>query len=288
MNKEKIAILVDTCCDVPMHLVKEYGMYVLPLKVIYQDHEYLDRVNITPEEVYANFDKEIPKTSLPSGEDVNKVFAQIRDDGYQKVIAITLSSGLSGTYNVVSLMAQEFEDLEVFVLDTKNIAIGSGFHAIQAARYIEKGMTFEEITKKLQSDIPKSKVFFVVSTLEYLQKGGRIGLVASLFGNALNLKPIISCNEEGIYYTVAKVRGRHKSISKLIDIAMAEIGQYKRYNLAIVHGDAQEAVTKVIEHVKPQLPNAEVFVEGQISPVLGVHTGPGLIGIAFEGLDDEE
>lgn len=288
MNKEKIAILVDTCCDVPMHLVKEYGMYVLPLKVIYHDHEYLDRVNITPEEVYANFDKEIPKTSLPSGEDVNKVFAQIRDDGYQKVIAITLSSGLSGTYNVISLMAQEFEDLEVFVLDTKNIAIGSGFHAIQAARYIEKGMTFEEITKKLQSDIPKSKVFFVVSTLEYLQKGGRIGLVASLFGNALNLKPIISCNEEGIYYTVAKVRGRHKSISKLIDIAMAEIGQYKRYNLAIVHGDAQEAVTEVIEYVKPQLPNAEVFVEGQISPVLGVHTGPGLIGIAFEGLDDEE
>lgn len=285
MNKQKIAILVDTCCDVPMDLVKKYGMYVLPLKIIYQDKEYLDRIEITPEEVYANFDKEVPKTSLPSGEHIDGIFQQIKADGYEKVIAITLSSGLSGTYNVVNLLAQEQKDLEVYVLDTKNIAIGAGFHAIQAARYIEEGMEFENIISKLQSDLPKSKVFFVVATLEYLQKGGRIGLVASLFGNALNLKPIISCNEEGIYYTVAKVRGRNQSISKLIDIAMKEVGQYNHYNLAIVHGDAQEAVTKVIEHVKPQLPGMEVFVEGQISPALGVHTGPGLIGIAIEGLD---
>lgn len=285
MNKEKIALIVDTCCDVPMDMVKKYGMYVMPLKVIYKDAEYLDRVEITPEEVYERFAVEIPKTSLPSGEQVNKIFEQIRADGYKKVIVITLSSGLSGTYNVASLVAKEFNDLETYVLDTKNIAIASGFHAIQAARYIEAGMNFQEIIEKLNSDIPKSKVFFVVSTLEYLQKGGRIGLVASLFGNALNLKPIISCNDEGIYYTVAKVRGRNQSISKLIDIAKAYAGKYERYNVAIVHGDAMKDVTKVIEDVIPQLPGMDVFVEGQISPVLGVHTGPGAIGIAIEGLD---
>lgn len=286
MNKEKIAIMVDTCCDVPMDMVKQYGMYVMPLKIIYSNAEYLDRVEITPEEVYERFSEEIPKTSLPSVEQVSVIFDQIRADGFEKVIAITLSSGLSGTYNVVSLVAKEYDDLEIYVLDTKNIAIGSGFHAIQAARYIEAGMKYEDVIQKLQNDLPKSKVFFVVSTLEYLQKGGRIGLVASLFGNALNLKPIISCNEAGIYYTVAKVRGRHQSISKLIDIAKAEAGKYKRYNVAIVHGDALEAVTQVKEFLKPQLSGMDVFVEGQISPVLGVHTGPGLIGIAIEGIED--
>ena len=153
----------------------------------------------------------------------------------------------------MSLVAQEFEGLDIFVLDTKNIAIGSGFHAIQAARYIEMGMSFQDIVEKLQKDIPRSKVFFVVSTLEYLQKGGRIGLVASLFGNALNLKPIISCNEEGIYYTVAKVRGRKQSISKLMEIAKKEIGKYKRYNIAIVHCDAQDAADEVIQQMKDQI-----------------------------------
>ncbi len=285
MNEQKIAILVDTCCDVPMDMVKAYGMYVLPVKIIYHDREYLDGIDITAEEVYRSFDKEIPKTSLPSGEYIEKTLRQIQKDGYEKVLAITLSSGLSGTNNIVSLVAQEFKGLDIFVLDTKNIAIGSGFHAIQAARYIEMGLSFEEIIEKLQKGIPHSKVFFVVSTLEYLQKGGRIGLVASLFGNALNLKPIISCNEEGIYYTVAKVRGRKQSISRLMEIAKKEIAKYKHYNIAIVHGDAQKAADEVIQQMKEQLPGMEVFVEGQISPVLGVHTGPGLVGIAVQGLD---
>lgn len=206
MNKEKIAVLVDTCCDVPQTFVEQYHMYVIPLKVVYKDAEYLDGVDITPEQVYQGLEREVPKTSLPSGERITEIFDQIRADGFQKVIAITLSSGLSGTNNMIHLIADQLEDMEVFIMDTKNISIGGGFHAIQAARYIEDGLSFDEIKAKLMRGIDQCKVFFVVKTLEYLQKGGRIGLVASLFGNALNLKPIISCNDEGIYYTVAKVR----------------------------------------------------------------------------------
>lgn len=195
MNKEKIAVLVDTCCDVPQTFVEQYHMYVIPLKVVYKDAEYLDGVDITPEQVYQGLEREVPKTSLPSGERITEIFDQIRADGFQKVIAITLSSGLSGTNNMIHLIADQLEDMEVFIMDTKNISIGGGFHAIQAARYIEDGLSFDEIKAKLMRGIDQCKVFFVVKTLEYLQKGGRIGLVASLFGNALNLKPIISCNE---------------------------------------------------------------------------------------------
>ena len=148
MNKEKIAVLVDTCCDVPQTFVEQYHMYVIPLKVVYKDAEYLDGVDITPEQVYQGLEREVPKTSLPSGERITEIFDQIRADGFQKVIAITLSSGLSGTNNMIHLIADQLEDMEVFIMDTKNISIGGGFHAIQAARYIEDAVCDTQGTSK--------------------------------------------------------------------------------------------------------------------------------------------
>lgn len=279
MNKEKIAILTDSCSDVPKKYLEKYNIYSVPLKVIYKDKEFLDGVNITPQEVYDNMENEIPSTSLPDGKLIENMFEKIKKDGYKKVIVITLSSGLSGTNNLIRLIAEDENNLEIELIDTKNIAIGSGFHAIQAAKYIEEGYSFYEIISKTKTNIQNSKVFFVVKTLDYLYKGGRIGLVASLFGNALNLKPIISCNDQGIYYTVAKVRGRKHSISKTMELAIKQIGNSKNYDLAILHGDAREECNEVIDKMKNYVETANEFIEGQISPCLGVHTGPGLIGI---------
>ncbi len=286
MNQEKIAILVDSGCNVPNEYIEKYGMYTLPLKIIYKDKEHLDGITIQAEDVYHKLEVEIPKTSLPSGEEIERILDQIKADGYKKVIVVTISSGLSGTNNICRLIASSYDDLECYILDTKNISIGAGFHAIQAARYIEKGMSFEEICNKLEKDVPKCKVYFVLETLEYLQKGGRIGLVASLFGNALNLKPIISCNEEGIYYTVSKVRGRKQSISKMKTYALNDAKDLKKYNVAIMHGDAKEICEEMVNDVLPQLPNMDLFVTGQISPALGVHTGPGALGICIQEIDE--
>ena len=285
MNKEKIAVLCDSCSDVPEKYLQKYHIFVLPLKVIYKNKEYLDGVNITPQEVYQSMEQEIPSTSLPDGSLVKECFEKIKQEGYQKVIVITLSSGLSGTNNLIRLIAKDENDLDIEIIDTKNIAIGSGFHAIQACKYIEEGLNFQEIVDKIKMNIKDSKVFFVVKSLEYLHKGGRIGLVANLFGNALNLKPIISCNDNGIYYTVSKVRGRKQSISKTMDLALKQIGTHKHYHLAIVHGDAKDECDEVIAKFKEQIKQADEFVEGQISPCLGVHTGPGLIGIGVYILD---
>lgn len=286
LNKEKIAVLTDSCSDVPKEYVDKYHIYVLPLKVIYKDREYLDGVNITPQEVYESMTTEIPSTSLPDGQSVQDIFEQIKKDGFNKVVVITLSSGLSGTNNLLHLIAQDINKLEIEIIDTKNIALGSGFHAIQAAKYIEQGYSFNEIVQKTKNNIKNSKVFFVVKTLEYLQKGGRIGLVASLFGNALNLKPIISCNDEGIYYTVAKVRGRKQSISKTKELAIKQVGSHTHYHLAVVHGDAQEEANEAKAFMIEKCPNYEEFMEGQISPCLGVHTGPGLLGIGVYIIED--
>lgn len=283
---KRIAVLADSCCDVPADLVQQYGLYILPLKIIYHDHEYLDGVDITPQEVYERMGQEIPKTSLPDGEQILHKLDQIKADGYEQLIVITLSGGLSGTNNLIHLIADTYEGMEIFILDTKNIAIGAGFHAIQAARYIEQGLSFSTIQEKLQRDIKNVKIFFVVETLEYLQKGGRIGLVASLLGNALNLKPVISCNEEGVYYTVTKVRGRKQSISRTIELAKAYAQGHPRIHLAVCHGGAPELAAAVEATMKEALRGYEVFISSQISPALGVHTGPGLIGIGIERLED--
>lgn len=284
MNKEKIAILVDSGVDVPSKLVKKYNMYVAPLKIIYSDKEYSDGVDITAEEVYSRLETEIPSTSLPSGEEIQGLFNKIKSDGYNKVLAVTISSGLSGTYNAIKNIADQQDDLEVFVLDTKNIAIASGFNAIQAAEYIKEGMDFDLLTKTLSDNIFNSRVFFCVDTLEYLQKGGRIGLVSAILGSTIGLKPIISCNEEGIYYTAAKIIGRKRSLNKALDLAVEFIGDTKSYNIGVVHGDAEKDGDELLKSLKSKLPNFSIAAEGQISPALGVHTGPGTIGIVVQKL----
>jgi DegV family protein with EDD domain len=263
-------------------------MKVIPLKIIYKDKEYTDKVDIHAQDVYDRLDEEIPKTSLPSGEIISELLQEFKNEGYEKVIAITISSGLSGTNNMVRLMAENVKELDVFTLDTKNIGVGSGLLAVKAADYVEKELDWEVIKEKLQNDVKKSKMFFHVPTLDYLQKGGRIGLVSSILGNVLNLKPVISCNENGIYYTAAKVRGNKKSIQKAIDLATEFAGDAKKYHLAIAFGGktAEAQLDDIRVELKKALPNFVKIFEDQVSPALGVHTGPGLIGIGIQIIED--
>lgn len=286
MNKEKIALLVDSGTDVPAEIMSQYGMYMLPLQIIYKDRTYTDKVDITAEEIYQRLPQEIPSTSLPDGETINKIFDRIKADGYEQVLAVTISSGLSGTYNVVRLMGEQRNDLDIFVLDTKNIGIGAGLQAIRAAEFLNEGVTWQELKEQLLQEVVRNKVFFNVATLEYLQKGGRIGLVASILGNALKLNPIISCNDEGIYYTVAKSRGRKKSLDKTVELVKQYIGNHKQFRLAVAQGDALAEAKEMKTRLEQEFPQVKEIFFGQISPALVVHTGPGLLGVGVQLLDE--
>ncbi|HDL2061523.1 TPA: DegV family protein, partial [Enterococcus faecium] len=180
---------------------------------------------------------------------------------------------------------QQQEELEAYVLDTKNIGIGAGFSAIQAAKWLEEGVEWDQLISNLNELVERTKVFFNVATLEYLQKGGRIGLVASIVGTALKLNPIISCNEEGIYYTVGKARGRKKSLDKTVAYVKEKIGNAKVFNLAVAHGDAKEEAIEMEARLKREFPQANQIYFGQISPALVVHTGPGLLGVGVQVLE---
>ncbi len=282
MNQEKIALLVDSGTDVPQDVMDRYGIYMIPLQIIYKERTYTDKVDITPEEVYRRLEEEVPSTSLPDGAQIQKVLEKIKEDGYEKLLIVTISSGLSGTYNVLRLIGQEEEGLEVYVLDTKSIGIGAGLQAIRAAELIDSGLTFEALIAQLKKEIVQNKVLFNVGTLEYLQKGGRIGLVTSIIGTALKLNPTISCNEDGVYYTVAKSRGRKRSIDKLVEIAEEFIGNHQEFRIAVAQGDAYEEGLQLKAKIEARFPNAKEILFGTISPALVVHTGPGLLGMGIQ------
>lgn len=286
MNENKIAVLTDSCSDVPRNLLEKFHIYQMALSINYKDKSYRDRIDITPEEVYENLQNEIPHTSLPTIGEIHEVIEKIIADGYTEIIIPVISSGLSGTYNAINVVCEDFKNIKTAVIDTKNIALGSGFYSIYAAQLVEKHVSFEEIVKKIENKIEDSHIYYSLQTLHYLVKGGRLGRVEGMLGSMLQIKPIISCDKDGIYYTVEKVRGRKQSINKLIDIVQDKIKDKKNYYLTICHGYAQEEADKIKERMKSYIDNATIFMEGQISPALGVHTGPGLIGIGYFDLTD--
>ena len=277
MNSAKTAIMVDSGCDISQEFIEQYDIKVLRLKVLYGDRMYSDGLDIDPLEVYRRFPQETPTTSTPNMYEVSELVNEIKSEGYEKIIGITISSGLSGTYNAVA-MAFEEEDIETFAFDTKNISIGAGLLAMWAAKKLSEGWTFEAVKHGLNDKINDSKVFFYMDTLDYLRKGGRISPAVAIVGKALNLKPIISCNEKGTYYTVSKIRGQHKGLEKLMDSLKDYIGDKKAY-LAIMNGDGTRYLDIIRARIKEMFPQCEVVVDKQITATMAIHTGPGLIGV---------
>lgn len=281
---EKIALITDSASDISVELLEKNKIKLLPFKVIYTDKEYEDRIDITPQMMYDRLKTEIPKTSLPSIERMANVFKEIISEGYTHAIVITISAAFSGTYNAVRLICEDFPELETFVFDSRTLTMAEGAMVLEAAKLIEERKSFKEITEMLPTYREKIDLFFSIDTLEYLQKGGRIGRVAGTVGEFLNIKPIITVAEDGTYRTAAKVRGSKQVVSKMTEIfkSYLEKGKYKAW---ILDGNGLDKVESLYESIK-NLPNVvECTIAGTIGPALGVNTGPGLVGLAIERID---
>lgn len=277
--QEKIALLTDSMCDLPRDLIQKFKVKVLPAKVVYPDRVYSDRVDIEPAEVYDRMPEEIPTTSLPSLEEISQALDDIRREGFTHVLAVHISSGLSGTFNAVEFICRDVKDLTVKVIDTRTLSMGTGWVLLDAARSIKEGLGFDRVIERAQKVQENVRVYYILETLEYLRRGGRIGRVAAVLGEFLHLKPVISVGEDGKYFTYCKAKGRRKSIEKLVQIVETAAAQ-KEINLAVLNGGAQEEFHKLVERLH-KIPNIKELISSDISPALGVHTGPGLLGVAF-------
>lgn len=277
LSEEKIAIITDSISDINKEVVDKYNIRVIPLKIIYGDKEYLDGVTITPEEVYSRMPQEVPTTSLPSPDMVDNIFSELEKEGYTHVISICVSSCLSGTYNMIKMISKQHINLKSYVFDSKSISAGEGCIVKKCAELIKEGKSFDYIVNLLPEIRKKSHVFYVLDTLEYLKKGGRIGKVSGTLGELLKIKPIISVDDEGKYYTYAKIRSKRQAINKMIDIAH-EILKRSKCEVYVLNGGAKEECEALTNKIL-NLPNIKEIFTGPISPSAGVHTGPGLLGV---------
>ena len=288
MNPQKIALLTDSCADLSPRMIEENHIFVVPLRILCQDGEYRDGVDIHGADIYARLRAgELPQTSLPAAEDVGQAFRQIVEEGYDGVIAVMLSSGLSGTYNLVRLLAEECRGkLPVRVFDSLSGSLGQGLTVLQAAEDIRNGMGWEELTeRRIPSLIANTFPFFSVDTLEYLMKGGRIGKVTATAGTLLQIKPILTFAGDGQLQSVAKVRGRHQVMDKLVAMTEKSCGGHRRYNLAAANGGAAAEMETVRQKLMTALPDYDHIWEGEIDGTLSVYIGDGVLGAAVQVLE---
>lgn len=281
---EKIAIITDSASDVSLELLKEYNISLLPFRVFYQDKEYADRIELTPEMMYERLKDEIPKTSLPSTELIIETLDNLADEGYTHAIFITISQAFSGTYNAIRLICEDYDRLKTFVFDSRSLTMAEGALVVESAELTRQGKSFEEICDLLPKIRDNIELFFTIDTLEYLQKGGRIGRVASAVGQFLNLKPIITIPDDGKFSVASKVRGSKQAISRLENICR-EYLEKDKYKVWVLDGDAKEKAYELVEKIK-EMPNVvECTYAGTIGASLGINTGPGLVGFALERIE---
>ena len=277
---QKIALITDSACDLDLNTLKENNINLLPLRIIYSNGDYRDRLDISPQEVYDNLEKEVPKTSLPSAQETEETLNKLEEEGYTHVICISISSGLSGSFNAIRLALEDHPKLTSFVYDSKILAYPQGEIVLEVAKLIKEGKSFEEIVKEIPEIRKRVIGYFTINTLEYLKKGGRIGRLAGTDGELLNLKPIITTDEDGVYYNVAKVRGRKQSLSKMTELLKEYLAKGK-CEVAVLHAGCEDEAIKYMNSLK-DLTNVVSIKIAEISPALGIHGGPGLIGFSVK------
>ena len=286
-NREKIALLTDSTADLSAEMRAGKPIYTVPLKIICQDGEFSDGVDIFASDIYRRLRQgELPRTSLPEGGSVSDTLDQIRADGYDKVIALMLSGGLSGTYNMVRLQAAQREDLEVVAFDSSCGSLGLGIMVLQLWEEIQAGTDWDTlISTRVPHLIQNTYALFSVDTLEYLYKGGRIGKVAAMAGTMLSIKPIITFADDGQLQSIAKVRGRRQVQDKILDLLRQKFQPGRRYNLGIANGGAPEEMAELSAKVRAAFPDYEHCWEGAMDATLSVYIGDGVVGAGIQYLD---
>lgn len=284
----KIALVTDSTSNLPNELAAERHIYKAPLYVLWGEDSLKDGVDITEIELMqrlAALDPkgELPKTSQVSPQDFIDLFEQAREaENADEIVCGVISGALSGTY-ASAMQAKAAVDFPVHVVDTLQTSWALGFPMLSAADARDNGASVEEIVQVIEHESRQSRLLFTVDTLEYLHRGGRIGGASRLLGTALNIKPILDVRE-GLIDSVDKVRTRKRAIEHLIKVAGSHVNGHKIARLAIIHGnveaDANGMLTQAVEH----FPTEETYVTN-ITAVLGVHVGPGAIGIIVQWSD---
>ena len=274
-----VKIIVDSTVDIP-EAVKAQVSAVVPLSVRFGDAEYKDGETITAQKFYEMLVKseELPTTSQPTPALFEEAYEAATADG-SEVVVITISSRLSGTYQSATIAAEDYEG-KVFVVDSRTGAIGSGVLAMYALELAKQGKSGQEILEELMAKRNKVRVYAMVDTLEYLKKGGRLNAAVAVVGGLLNIKPLISVNEEGKIDVAGTARGMKKAFATLNENSAKNGGVDMTMPVLLGYtGENKENLMKYREE-NQQLWPAEIQ-DTLIGAAIGVHVGPGAVAVGF-------
>ncbi len=281
-----VAVVTDTCASIPTSVAEELDLEVVAYYIHHANGTWRDSVDITPQEFYEWLPQaqELPTTANPGPGDYLKAFENAANKGHTEILSVHLSSQVSGAYQA-GLIARDMTlarrpDLRIEIVDTRQVSMVHGWATIEAARAARSGADLAQATQIARHVADAGWMFMAADTLKYLYMGGRIGRAKHLVGSLLNVKPIFSMSKEGIITGIAQARSMQQAYAKIVEL-MNESGDANRpLKVCITHNAADERAEALLGAISDAYQVEEVLVT-QLSPALGVHTGPGMVGVCF-------
>lgn len=280
-----VRIVTDSTADIPREVRERLRIEMVPLKVLFGQASYLDVVDLDADSFYAKLAEapSLPTTSQPSPTEFSEVYERIlREDPGASIISIHLASVLSGTYQSAVLAASMLEEeADITVYDSKSASYGIGTVVVAAAEMAAAGRSKEEILAEIEEIHNRLRLYFLVDTLEYLQKGGRIGKASAVLGSLLNIKPILSLDRDGGVMAVDKVRGQKKAIQRIVDLLRQDY-EGKAVDVTMAWTTSRDTADQLLEQLRPHFDIRKVHYT-TIGAVIGTHVGPGTSAVFMNG-----
>lgn len=275
----KVRIVTDSTSDLPKELVERYQITVVPLNVHMDDEVYKDQVTISAEEFFEKLPrcKGLPRTSQPSPGDFIEVYQRLSTE-CESIISIHISEEMSGTLHSARLATESVSGVDIEIIDSRSVSMGLGLIVLEAAKAAMEGKDRAEVLRIIDDAQKALRVIFVVDTLEYLEKNGRIGKAQAFLGSVLSIKPVLGI-EDGVIVPLEKMRGSKKALTRLVEIAKGDLkgGSIRG---AMVHGAAPDKLAFVREGLEAVFTRVDI-ISGTVGPVVGVHAGPGVMGLMY-------
>jgi len=280
MTKNKIAIVTDSSAHIPEVAQQGLDIVTIPLWLLWDEVRYRDNVDIDAPTFYQRLrsSKTLPSSSQPTPGEFMELFQKLSEK-FDHIVVPLVSSAISGTYDSAIMALKELPELDIHVIDTMQAAMGSGIVNLCAARAAALGESVEEVLNIVKEKCEKTYMLFVVDTLEYLHRGGRIGGAKRLLGSALNIKPLLHFSE-GTIQPLASIRTKSKAISMLLDLVEDKITSSRIVEAAVMDIDVPEEGDSLADKLRARF-NIPILHRGGVSPVVGTHVGPGALGVAF-------
>jgi DegV family protein with EDD domain len=275
-----VKIIVDTTCSLPRQVLKQMAVYVLPQIIIFGEESYRDDSEIDSQTFLKKLraSTSLPKTAAPPPELYHPIFTQLRESGDAGLVIVP-SAEVSGTARSASIAAKEFPDVDIRVVDSRTVAGGLGQLVLMAYQWAQQGLDIDTIETRTREMAGRERVYFVVDTLEYLYKGGRIGGAQALFGSLLQIKPILTLRE-GRIQPVETQRTKQRALKRLQEIVDHESPKGNESHLSIAHIDAQDEAEQLANYFQKSLGVNEIPIYEVPSAII-VHGGPKIIAASF-------